>query len=438
MMFGYESDIPERNVLIGYLGYLTIGFLCLMLPISHNADTAWLDDLFTAVSAISTTGLATVDIATTYSTFGQCIILALVQIGGIGYMTLSSYLLYRVTHHFNSATGKVMNVSMSVPFGMNLKDLVYNTIHFTLFIELIGFIAFYITLAYLNTPVPAWNALFLSISSFCTAGFSPFNNSLCDFSDNLGINITVALLSYAGAMGFIVITDISYKLRNSNYTLTFTSKVILLITFIITVGGTFTLMFSPTDAISQNWTHRVLLSFFQTMSAMTTVGFNTIDLSTIGVGAILVFSFIMFIGASPSGTGGGVKCTTVSATWGFVLSKLGLRKNVTFLGRSIPFYRVESALLSIIVYGTMIFIGCIILSYSEPFSLSKILFEATSAIGTVGLSTGITSELSTIGKFVIIALMYIGRVGVLTFGTALLAHTKKLHEQSVSETDLAT
>lgn len=228
-----------------------------------------------------------------------------------------------------------------------------------------------------------------------------------------------------------------YKIRKCNYCLTFTTKVILLVTAIMTVGGTTILAFSPIMGTVDGWWHRLMMSFFQTMSAMTTVGFNTIDLGILKVGPILVFSLIMFIGASPSGTGGGVKSTSVSAVWGFIVSKLGLRNKITFLGHEIPHYRVETALTSIIVYGLMIFIGCVVLSYCEPFPLSKILFEASSAIGTVGLSTGITPELSSIGKATIIVLMYIGRIGVITFGTALIGRLKRTKKGSLRKEDLA-
>ena len=148
--------------------------------------------------------------------------------------------------------------------------------------------------------------------------------------------------------------------------------------------------------------------------------------------------FLEYVGsrASPSGTGGGVKCTSVSAVWGFIISKLGLRENVTFLNHIIPHYRIDTALTSVITYSLMIFCGCVVLSYSEPFKLSQILFEATSAIGTVGLSTGITPELSAIGKFTIIILMYIGRVGVITFGSALLIRTRTRALQNVRKSDL--
>lgn len=434
MIFSSRSGNTERRILLGYLIYMLVGWLVLMLPISRRAGAGWLDNLFTAVSAVSTTGLATVDIPSTYNLFGQCVILLLIQIGGIGYMTMSSYIFFRISHHAGGGARLLVDTSFSRPEGMPLQDLVRNIIHFTFIFELLGFLSFFFALHHAGTPLAGWNALFLSISSFCTAGFSPFSDSLCSFSDNIAVNLTVAVLSYAGAMGFIVMTDILYKIRKRGYRLTFTTKVIMIVTAIMTVGGTLILFFSPDVFAGHDWGDRMLLSFFQTMSAMTTVGFNTLDLGPLKAGPILVFSLIMFIGASPSGTGGGVKSTSVTAVWGFIVSKLGLRNKITFLGREIPHYRVESALTSVIVYGVMIFLGCIVMSYCEPFLLSQILFEASSAIGTVGLSTGITPHLSAVGKIVIIVLMYVGRIGVITFGTALVG---RLKEKNRRQEDLA-
>ncbi len=433
--FGRDTNLPERNILVGYLAYMAGGFLLLSLPWARCGDTGWIDTLFTAVSAVSTTGLATVDIPASYTIFGQCVILFLIQIGGIGYMTMSSYILFRMTRHAGY-TGAVMSTAISRPHGMPLHDLVTNIVHFSFAIELCGFLSFFFALQNAGSPLPGWNALFLSVSSFCTAGFSPFGDSLCGFSDNLWINATVAALSYAGAMGFIVMTDITYKIRKPAYSLTFTTKVILLVTATMTAAGTIILYFSPAVSGGAAWYNRILHSFFQTMSAMTTVGFNTVDLSTLRVGPILVFSFIMFVGASPSGTGGGVKCTSLSAVYGFIVARLGIRRKTTFLGREIPYYRVESALTNVIAYGTMIFAACVVLSYSEPFGLSRILFEAASAIGTVGLSTGITPQLSVAGKITVIILMYVGRVGVITFGTALVGRLRDKDKTGHTRTDL--
>lgn len=418
--FGYQSDIPERNILLGYMTYMMVGFGLLLLPWSTKGEVDVIDNLFTAVSAVSTTGLATIDIGESYTLFGQGVIILLIQLGAIGYMTMSSYIIFRLTHHSMNYSAKVIKTTIQVPYGMSLHELVNNVVHFTLIIEAIGFVALTIFLSAAETPMAAWNALFLSVSSFGTAGFSLFSDNLCLFSDNIGINLTIAFLSYSGAMGFIVITDLRNKVRKPGYCISFTTKVILLITAIMTLAGTLTIYFSPMEIDGYGWFHKLMVSFFQTMSAMTTVGFNTMNLSGLHVGPILILSLIMFVGASPSGTGGGVKCTSVSAVWGYIMAKLGLRDNVTFLHRTIPSYRVDSALTNVIAYGAMIFAGCVALSYSEPFGLGKIVFEATSALGTVGLSTGITPELSPVGKIAIISLMYIGRVGVITFGSALV------------------
>lgn len=187
LIFGGRSGLPERRILFGYLTYMVIGFLLLMMPISRNADVGWLDNLFTAVSAVSTTGLATVDIPATYTIFGQSVILLLIQIGGIGYMTMSSYIFFRISHHADYR-GSLVNASLSRPHGMSIQDLVSNIIHFTLIFEILGFISFYISLKYSGIPLPGWNAIFLSISSFCTAGFSPFSDSLYSFNSNIAIN----------------------------------------------------------------------------------------------------------------------------------------------------------------------------------------------------------------------------------------------------------
>lgn len=436
---GRYSDVPERNILLGYLVYAVAGWLLLMLPWSTRGNAINpVDNLFTAVSAISTTGLATVDIGTTYTLFGQFIILLLIQLGGIGYMTLSSYIIFRLTRHAIGYNKQVMSRSIAVPWGMSIRQIVSNVIHFTVIFELIGFVILYPAMIDADVHLPAWNALFLSISSFCTAGLSLFPDSLCSFSGNVTVNITVATLSYIGAMGFIVITDVVNRLRGRVKSVTFTTKVITLITGIMTVGGITMLMLTPHVWSGESFGDRLLASYFQTMSAMTTVGYNTVSLNMIPVSTVLILSLIMFVGASPSGTGGGVKCTSVSVVWGYVFSKLGLRREVTFLGNKIPNYRVDTALTNIIVYSLFIFIGCIAISFTDPrLTLSNILFETTSALGTVGLSMGITADLSSAGKLILIALMYIGRVGVISFGSALIMRTKRNRAAAHPTADLA-
>lgn len=421
--FGCNSARPEVNIALAYLFYILAGFLLLMLPFStQSASAGAIDHLFTAASAVSTTGLATVDVPATYSVFGMCVILALIQLGAAGYMTVSSYLMLHITHRMTRRSKSIMSASLSAPYGMSIKSIVNNVVSFTLIFESIGFVALWITFGCLGVETPAWNALFVSVSSFCTAGFSPFPDSLCAFSGNYAVNLTVALLSYTGAMGFIVITDLKRRCLDRGYRITFTTRVILSITLWMTVAGTAVLLAFPAKGQSADLSARCLESFFQSMTAMTTVGFNTFDLARLAPVSVLVISVIMFIGASPSGTGGGVKSTTLSASYAFVISMLKGRKHVSLRGNRLPYYRVDAALANIIVYGSVLLCGTLLLTISDDFDLSAILFEAASALGTVGITLGITPALTTAGKIVIIALMYIGRIGVLTLGAAIMAH----------------
>lgn len=421
--FGCNSKVPERNIALGYLFYIIVGFVLIILPWSHRTGGYNLvDDFFTIVSAVSTTGLATVDVPAVYTPFGMTVILLMIQTGAIGYMTVSSYIMLHLSRRMTDRSFRVMSSSLPVPQGVSMRSLVDNVVHFTFIFELAGFVALWIIFGSLGVDSPAWSALFISVSSFCTAGFSTFPDSLCAFQNNLPVNITVAALSFAGAMGFIVITDLRNKCFDRRYRITFTTKVILVMTLSLTLLGTVVLTVFPAADQSASLPVRVLESFFQTMSAMTTVGYNTFNLATLMPPAVLVLSVIMFIGASPSGTGGGVKCTTVSAVYAFVMSKLRGDRNVTLGGNRLPDYRINSALANIIVYGTVLLAGVLLLVISEKFTLSQVLFECASALGTVGVSLGITPELSVFGKFVIIALMYIGRIGVLTLGVALSPH----------------
>ena len=396
MTFGCNSNIPERNIALGYLFYILVGTVLLCLPwsVRAGAHATVIDHIFTVTSAVSTTGLATVDVPGTYSMFGLIVILFLIQMGAIGYMTISSFLMLHITKKISERGSRVMGTAIPAPFGMNLSMLIDSVVKFTFLIEAIGFAALWITFGCLGVETPAWNAIFISISSFCTAGFSTFPDSLCSFSGNVAVNLIVAALSYSGAMGFIVMT----------------------------VAGTAVLLIFPRQGEPADLTTRFLESFFQTMTAMTTVGFNTFDLSTLPAISVLVMSVIMFVGASPSGTGGGLKSTTLSAVYAFVTSMLRGRKNVTLRGNTLPFYRVNSALTNIIVYGTVLLLGVLALTVSEGFSFSALLFEATSALGTVGISLGITPGLSVAGKIIITLLMYIGRTGVLTLAAALMTH----------------
>lgn len=436
LTFNHISATPQRQLTFGYLSYIVVGVILLSLPFSTRLYVPLVDNLFSVTSAVSTTGLCTVSVAESYTFFGQLVLLLMIQLGGLGYMTLSSFVLYRLTHHFMRIKNGVMRTSFSMPKNVELHTLLNGIVIFTLIFESLGAVGLYISFREVGVDGALWSAIFHSVSSFCTAGFSLYNDSFEQFRSNVPVNIIVAVLSYAGAMGFIVMHDLWMKIRNIHYKITFTTKIIVVITIILSAIGTFQLMFFEPILFQYSIGERFMISLFQTMSAMTTVGFNTVPLGSISTFSGLILVMIMYIGSSPSGTGGGMKSTTASAVFAFVVSKLGMERDVHLFGHRLPSHRVDSALTTFVFYTSLLFLGVTLLVITDPtYSLSELLFEASSALGTVGLSMGITGSLSSCSKIILVCLMYIGRVGVLTFGTAMLMRLERKQQNEVKEED---
>jgi len=240
------------------------------------------------------------------------------------------------------------------------------------------------------------------------------------FADDWFVNLVIAALAYLGAIGFIVVQDVWYSLKWRERVLTFTSKVILSVTAGVFVVGTVVLFFIEPSLSTEPTPQRFMHAAFQVMTASTTAGFNTIDISALGHAALLLITIVMLIGASPSGTGGGMKTTTITALFSTLWSVLRGRDRVVWLNREIPMIRVIQAVGSATIYLCLLALDVFMLCVTERASFMPITFEAASAIGTVGLSMGLTPELSFAGKIVVILLMFAGRVGPLTLGLALL------------------
>lgn len=430
--FGYKGSMPQRQLTVGYISYFLIGGLLLCLPFMTRSGIPLIDNLFTSMSALSTTGLATVDIPATYTFWGELTILLLIQLGGVGYMTLSTFVMWRITHHFIGVRAQAFRTQFALPDTLSAQNMVVHIIRYTVLFEVVGAIALYALFLGYGVERPLWSAIFHSISAFCTAGFSIYPDNLMRFVDNVPVNVVVMCLSYAGAMGFIVISDVWRKCTRRGYRVTFTTRVILTITCVVTLWGTTQLYFFEDSFRAFAPGQRLLASLFQTMSAMTTVGYNTVDVTSMMPLSLFVLTIIMYVGASPSGTGGGMKSTTVSAVFAYVKSQLGLRGQVTLSGRSIPDYRVSNALTIFLFYTAILFTGIYLLTLTDGMRADflDLMFEAASALGTVGLSSGVCAGLGTGGKTMLIVLMFIGRVGVLTIGNVLLvraARAEKLH-----------
>lgn len=412
---------PQRNLVYGFFVYNLIGFLLLCLPWSHHGDLLVIDNLFASTSAISTTGLLTVGMTDYFTKFGQLVLMVLFQIGGIGYMTFTTYILLNTSHKTSQWRQKILTAAFTLPDTLQLKDFLKSVIVFTVAMQALGTLFFYI--GFMDQGWGFWEtlyqSLFHSISAFCTAGFSLFSNGFESFVGDGWMNFTISLLAIAGSLGFIVFTDIWLMLTKKGHKMSFTTKIIFFGFLILLSFGTLSLYFGESTIIALNGTSRFYAAFFQTMSAMTTVGFNTVALGALSLPILFTIIFLMYVGASPSGTSGGLKITTLTAVLAYLRSRLKNSVDIHFMGRRIPAKRVSIALSTFIFYIFIIFIGLLLLTYSENMALSDLMFETLSALGTVGLSTGITGDLSVFGKFVIIALMFIGRLGVLTFGLAI-------------------
>ncbi|MDD5644045.1 MAG: potassium transporter TrkG [bacterium] len=435
LLYKLRTVNPVRLVLMGYMSYIFVGFILLCMPFMHKNCVPVLDNLFTATSAVSTTGLTTVTVVNDYNFWGQLVILVLIQLGGIGYMTLSSFVILSTKKCLDDRTKNVAETVFSIPKNFKIEKFIVSVISFSAIVELIGAIGLFFVFWRSGTENPVWSAIFHSVSAFCTAGFSLFPNSFEGMANNFGLNAIISGLSIIGAMGFIVCVDVWRLIQGKEKHVTLTTKVILSLTFWLLVIGGALMFLTETYGGGFGPENRILFSFFQAMTSLTTVGFNTVTVSTMSKSAIMLICILMIIGASPSGTGGGLKTTTFSAIWGLMKSAVRGDKNVRIWGAAVPEDRVRTAVATLSFYISVLVIGTYLLTLTENGTFLEIFFEAASAVGTVGLSLGITGTLTAFGKLVIILMMYIGRVGPLTFGTALYVKPQLIFDDE--KTDLA-
>jgi len=406
------------------------GTFLLMLPLSSSANqpTDFVTALFTATSAGCVTGLVVKDTATYWSVFGQAVILILIQIGGLGFMTIS-FVFFRLMRSRISLHEKEMLVD-----SLNITSL-GGTIKFdalilksTLAIEGVG--ALLLALRFvpdMGLGYGLWAAVFHSVSAFCNAGFDimgtvsgPYS-SLCAYADDPLVILTIGALIVIGGLGFIVYDDIRrHGLHFSRYNLH--TKIVLIMTLVLIGGGTAAFMIMEYGFTNAGLPvgQQLLNSLFDSITPRT-AGFNSVDTASLSNAGKFFTMLLMFIGGSPGSTAGGIKTTTVAVLFAYVIASLrGLRGPHAY-SRSFTNGSLHKAVTVAFFNVTLVLTGIVIISIDEPLiSLTDICFEAFSAIGTVGLTTGITRSLDLASRLVIIALMYLGRVGSTSFATALL------------------
>ena len=417
----------SQIILFGFAGVILVGTLLLLLPFATNSGqgASFWDALFTSTSAVCVTGLIVQDTATYWSWFGQSVILLLIQIGGMGVITVAAAITMASGKKISLMQRSTMQDAISAP-------QVGGIVRFTGFIlkgiflfELLG------ALVLMTVFVPEygvkgiWLAVFHSISAFCNAGFdlmgttSPFS-SLTAYAAHPVVNITVMLLIVIGGIGFLTWQDIRQNgLHFKRYRMQ--SKVILATTGILFVLPTIYFFFFEFSAEPMG--RRLLLSLFQAVTPRT-AGFNTADLTALSETGQTLTIGLMLIGGSPGSTAGGMKTTTVATLFACVVAIFRRRENGRFFGRRIADDTVKNAVTVFLMYITLFLIGGMIISRVEGLPILTCLFETASAIGTVGLTLGITPGLHLISKLILICLMFLGRVGGLTLIFATLSATK--------------
>ncbi len=421
--------------MVGFGSWVLLGLFALSLPWAQSTPVGLLDNLFGVVSAMSTTGLVTVPTGDSYSFFGQVVHLVLFQLGGIGYMTLSSFVVLATGRALHRTRRGILQAGFTLPHYFRIDRFVKHVILFTLAMEFLGAAVLYVEFRAAGRSDALWSALFHSVSAFSTAGFGLYSNSLEDFKHSLPVNLTISVLCYGGAVGFIVVQDVWYSIRYRERMFTFTSKVILTLTGLILACGTAIFFFVEPSIRDYSLTDRFMVAAFQVMSASSTAGFNSVAVGPLAMASLWVIVIAMLIGASPSGTGGGIKTTTVSALIATVISGIRGRQTPSLFGNEIPQRRLNNAVASASLYLALVAGGVLLLALTEDAEFLPIVFEVCSAIGTVGLSMGLTPELSTAGKWIIISLMFAGRVGPLTIGLAFFF--SRTQERSTQVDDLA-
>jgi trk system potassium uptake protein len=418
---------PAQVVLLSFGGWILLGALVLMLPVSANPgkSVSFIDALFMSTSATCVTGLATVSLVDDLSVFGQMVLLVLLQVGGLGIMTLSSSIAVIMGRNLQMREQVIMQDVLDTTGSEELLKLVVNIIQYTFAIEFIG--ALLLTIGFYQEGFEIGQSIYFgffhSISAFCNAGFALWNNSLEDFKFSPLIHFSVSFLILLGGLGFSVIKELLVTVREKRKirNLSVHSKIVLTTHFMFLIGGTLYLFFGEYLQAFNDYSmwEKFQVAFFQSTTTRT-AGFNTINFSILQPHCIYLMILFMFVGASPGSTGGGVKTTTFAILLQSVTATLKGKQDVEFFERTIPAQTVVKSIAIFIICIIVVSVGVLVMTRVEPDkSFLSLLFEVVSAFGTVGLSLGITPFLSVIGKLCIVVLMFLGRVGPLTLVLAV-------------------
>jgi len=422
---------PAAMIIFGFVGVILAGAGLLMLPAAtRSGHIPAIDALFTAASAVCVTGLTVLDTGGYFTVFGQFIILFLIQIGGLGVMTVSVMLFKLIGKNISFRQRMAIQDVFAHTPREDIFQMMRTIFVFTAAVETIGAACLFVRW---QQQMPAgramYQAIFHSVSAFCNAGFSLFSDNLMKASGDWTVNITVCLLIILGGIGFPVVHDIYYRVKTRRVKrskLSVQTKTVLVTTAALIVSGAifFWLLETGHAMAGRPVSESILVSVFQSVTCRT-AGYNTIDIASLHDATLILMIFLMFFGASPGSCGGGVKTTTLALILSFTISRVRRKKRVNLFKKSIPVETVSRSLSLVLVCGALIGVVLFLMLAGDAVQgnvtggnqgrFLGYLFEAVSAFGTVGLSMGVTPTLSAWGKSWIILLMLVGRVGILTF-----------------------
>jgi trk system potassium uptake protein TrkH len=416
---------PAMIIIYGYLIVDLLGTLLLSVPVAvKGPGLPVLDAFFTATSALCVTGLTTVDIGTTFSLFGQSVIMVLMEIGGLGVMTFSVVFFILLGRGFSTRGRWIINESFAAAPNRQVKGLLKLIFLFTLAIQAIGALLLFAEWrGDMSASSAAYAGIFHSVSAFCNAGLTLFPTSFVKYRGSILLNATICSLIVLGGIGFPVIYELFNRARrlraHRRAVLSLHTRTVLLTTLALIVAGALLVFILERDHQIAHLPLReqVLASFFQSITART-AGFNTLDTGSLTVATLFILIILMFVGASPGSCGGGIKTTSLAVLAAILNGRIRGRHSASLFKRTFPEESVSKALSIFILAVIVLTAGLTVLLVTQPNPMREdfltYLFEAVSAFGTVGLSMGVTSSLTVVGKIVIIAIMLLGRVGVLT------------------------
>ncbi len=427
----------------GFLALILTGGLILWLPFcaAPGETTTFSDAMFTAVTSVCITGLVTVTTATHWSVIGKVVILLLIQAGGIGVISMGSLVFLTLRKKLSMRSSKMIRESYNLEQMSDMGGLVKRVVLCVFGAELLGAVLY----AFAFVPRFGWGrglaqAGFTAVSAFCNAGIDILgDNSLASYVGDPLINLTTMGLIIVAGLGFNVWWDVGRRVimvfrrklspGRMFKTLHLQSKLVLVTTAILLVGGGVLIFLmeynNPRTMADMPLGTKVMASAFQSVTTRT-AGFFTIDQAAFSNGTVLLCLILMFIGGSPMGTAGGVKTTTVAVLWMSVVTMIKGRSGIEFCGREIRNHYVRSAMVIVVMGFFTLAAACILLSAVMPGrELTDIVYELTSAMGTVGLSRNLTPQLTTAGKWIVMAVMYLGRIGPITLGTAVLVKSQR-------------